>query len=107
MLESEEIFPGHFDMRFVKPLDEELLHDIFSKYNKIITVEDGCIMGGFGSAILEFMADHGYSLPVKRLGIPDRVVEHGEQIHLHAECNFDPKGIADAAMQLCRKPLAI
>ncbi|CAN5229013.1 1-deoxy-D-xylulose-5-phosphate synthase [soil metagenome] len=107
ILEEEEIYPGHFDMRFVKPLDEELLHDIFSRYQKVITVEDGCLMGGFGSAILEFRADHGYNTPVKRLGIPDRVVEHGEQIQLHAECNFDPKGIAKAARQLCRKPLAI
>jgi 1-deoxy-D-xylulose-5-phosphate synthase len=107
ILEEEEIFPGHFDIRFVKPLDEELLHDIFSRYQKIITVEDGCLMGGFGSAILEFMADHGYNLPVTRLGIPDSVVEHGEQIQLHAECNFDPKGIAKAARQLSRKPLTI
>ena len=75
---------AHYDMRYVKPLDEALLHHIFSKFSKVITIEDGCIQGGFGSAVLEFMADNGYSATVKRLGIPDRVVEHGEQRELHA-----------------------
>lgn len=95
VLEDEDIFIGHFDMRFVKPLDEKLLHHVFKSYKKIITLEDGCLMGGFGSAILEFMADNGYHLPVRRLGIPDRVVEHGEQAELHEECGFDVKGIID------------
>jgi 1-deoxy-D-xylulose-5-phosphate synthase len=91
---------AHYDMRYVKPLDEALLHHIFSKFNKVITIEDGCIQGGFGSAVLEFMADHGYSATVKRLGIPDRVVEHGEQRELHAECGFDPAGIAETITSL-------
>ena len=99
-LEKEGLNPAHYDMRFVKPLDEKMLHEIFSKYNKVITVEDGCLMGGFGSAVLEFMAEHGYAAQVKRLGIPDRIVEHGEQIELHAECNFDPKGIATAVVEM-------
>lgn len=91
---------AHYDMRFAKPLDAKLLHEIFAKYSKIITLEDGCIQGGFGSAILEFMADNGYSAEVKRLGIPDRVVEHGEQLELHRECGFDPDGIEKAVSQM-------
>ncbi len=99
-LASEKINPAHYDMRFVKPLDEELLHDIFRNFKKVVTVEDGCIPGGFGSAILEFMAENGYAAQVTRLGIPDRIVEHGTQEQLHAECNFDPAGIADAVRSL-------
>jgi 1-deoxy-D-xylulose-5-phosphate synthase len=87
-------------------LDEELLIQIFSKHNKIITVEDGCIQGGFGSAILEFMADNNYSALVKRLGIPDKVVEHGEQHELHRECNFDETGIEEAVLALLEINLA-
>lgn len=100
MLEKEGIRPAHFDMRYVKPLDEELLHQIFSRFDRVLTVEDGCIMGGFGSAILEFMANHGYAARVKRLGIPDAVIEHGEQLELHRECGFDPAGIAEAVREL-------
>ncbi|RZS95574.1 1-deoxy-D-xylulose-5-phosphate synthase [Cecembia calidifontis] len=95
-LAKEGLNPAHYDMRFVKPLDEELLHEVFGKYKKVITVEDGCLMGGFGSAVLEWMVDHGYQAQVKRLGIPDAIIEHGEQIELHRECGFDPEGIANA-----------
>jgi 1-deoxy-D-xylulose-5-phosphate synthase len=100
LLAEEEVFPALYDMRFVKPLDENLLHSIFKKFNKIVTVEDGCLMGGFGSAILEFMADHQYSATVIRLGIPDRLVEHGEQPELHKECGYDAEGIAEAVRSL-------
>ncbi len=100
MLEKEEINAAHYDLRFVKPLDEELLHEVFQKFDKVITVEDGCVQGGMGSAVLEFMADNGYSAKLKRLGIPDRVVEHGDQLELHHECGFDPEGIAEAVRQL-------
>lgn len=99
-LAEEGINVGHYDMRFVKPLDEELLHNVFSKYSKVITVEDGCLMGGFGSAIIEFMADNQYSSQIVRLGIPDKIVEHGEQRQLHDECNFGPDGIYAAAKKL-------
>jgi len=92
-LEKQNINIAHYDMRFVKPLDERMLHEVFAKYKKVITVEDGCLQGGFGSAILEFMADHSYYCEIKRLGIPDRIVEHGEQIQLQRECGFDPEGI--------------
>ena len=100
-LEKEGLNPAHYDMRFVKPLDDALLHEVFTKFTKVITVEDGCLIGGFGSAVLEWMVDHGYSSQVKRLGIPDKVVEHGEQIQLHAECGFDPEGIKSAVRELC------
>ncbi|MFD2035065.1 1-deoxy-D-xylulose-5-phosphate synthase [Belliella marina] len=99
-LEKEGLNPAHYDMRFVKPLDADLLHEVFGKFKKVITVEDGALMGGFGSAVVEWMLDQGYSAQVKRLGIPDRVVEHGEQIELHRECGFDPEGIADAVREI-------
>lgn len=100
LLESEGISPAHYDLRFVKPLDEQLLHQVFERFDKIVTVEDGCLMGGMGSAVLEFMAEHGYMARVKRLGIPDAIIEHGEQLELHRECGFDPEGIASAIREL-------
>lgn len=99
-LAESGIYPAHFDMRFVKPLDEDLLHKIFNKFNKIITIEDCCIIGGFGSAIIEFMVDNNYDAKIKRLGIPDRVVEHGEQIELHRECGFDPVAIVNSVKEM-------
>ena len=91
---------AHYDMRFAKPLDEELLHEVFTQFKKVITIEDGCIQGGLGSAILEFMADNHYSSEIKRLGVPDLIIEHGEQIELHKECGFDPAGIEQAVLQM-------
>ena len=91
---------AHYDMRFVKPLDELLLHEVFGKFKHVITVEDAAIQGGMGSAILEFMADHGYSAQVKRLGIPDRVVEHGSQKELYAECGFDDVALIAAVKEM-------
>jgi len=99
-LKTEGVSAAHYDMRFAKPLDEALLHEVFAKFDKIITVEDGCLMGGIGSAIMEFMMDHGYHAQVKRLGIPDTIVEHGEQHELYAECGFDANGIAAAVRQI-------
>lgn len=84
---------AHYDMRFAKPLDSILLHEVFGKFKHIITVEDGCLVGGLGSAIIEFMADHGYSSQVSRLGIPDKYIEHGSQSELHAECSYDKHAI--------------
>lgn len=96
MLAKEGINPAHYDLRYAKPLDEAMLHEVFSRFDKVITVEDGCLQGGVGSAVVEFMTDNGYMARVKRLGIPDRIVEHGEQIELQKECGFDPEGIAEA-----------
>jgi 1-deoxy-D-xylulose-5-phosphate synthase len=100
MLATDELFPAHYDMRFVKPLDEVMLHEVAQRYNKIITVEDGTIVGGFGSAILEFMAAHNYTPEVKILGIPDRIVEHGKPEELHRECGYDARAIADAVREM-------
>ena len=100
-LNKEKIFPSHYDMRFVKPIDQELLHKILKKYKFILTVEDGCVMGGFGSAVLEFMAENNYTNSVQRLGIPDRIVEHGSQDELYRECYYDDEAIYD----FCNKML--
>jgi 1-deoxy-D-xylulose-5-phosphate synthase len=103
-LEKEGYSVAHYDMRFVKPLDEVLLHEVFSKFDKIITIEDGCIQGGMGSAVIEFMADNGYQAQVKRLGIPDRFIEHGEQRELYAECGFDVAAISNAVRSMVKLP---
>lgn len=99
-LKNDGILPGHYDLRFAKPLDEALLHEVFSKYSKIITVEDGTVVGGIGSAVLEFMTAHQYKADVKILGIPDRIVEHGSQKELHKECHYDAEAIAEAAREM-------
>jgi 1-deoxy-D-xylulose-5-phosphate synthase len=99
-LNSEGIHPAHYDMRFVKPIDEAALHHVFSKFKYVITVEDGCIQGGMGSAVLEFMADNNYSAKVVRLGIPDKVIEQGEQPELWKECGFDSHGIVNKIQSL-------
>jgi 1-deoxy-D-xylulose-5-phosphate synthase len=99
-LEEKNISVAHYDMRFVKPIDEELLHEVFKKHSKIITVEDGCIMGGMGSAVIEFMADNNYNSQVKRLGIPDKFIEHGEQKELYIECGFDVDSIIKTAEEM-------
>ena len=99
-LNAEGIHPAHYDMRFVKPLDEELLHDVFRKFNKIITVEDGCVTGGMGSAVAEFMADHHYAAQIIRLGISDTIVEHGEQPEIWAECGYDFSAIIGTVKKL-------
>ncbi|MEL6252762.1 MAG: 1-deoxy-D-xylulose-5-phosphate synthase [Bacteroidota bacterium] len=96
-LNKEGIYPAHYDMRFVKPIDEEMLHEVFSKYSKVITVEDGAIKGGFGSAVVEFMADEGYSVQIKRLGVPDKFIDHGTQQELWNLCKFDTTAIIEAA----------
>jgi len=99
-LATEGIYPAHYDMRFVKPLDATLLHEIFHEFKKIVTIEDGCIQGGFGSAIAEFMIDHNYQAQIVRLGIPDEFIEHGEQKELYRECNFDVKAIVETVHTL-------
>lgn len=92
-LKENGVSVAHYDMRFVKPLDQVLLHEVFTKFDKVITLEDGCLMGGMGSAILEFMADNSYASKVIRIGIPDKYIHHGTQEELHAECGFDVAGI--------------
>ena len=100
VLEKEQISVAHYDMRFLKPLDNMLLKSIFSKFDKIITVEDASIVGGLGSAVIEYMNDNSYKAKVLRLGIPDRFVDHGTQEELYRECGFDAQGIVAAARNL-------
>lgn len=99
-LEKMGISPAHFDIRFLKPLDEALLHQIFSGFKIIITLEDGTIKGGLGSAILEFMADHQYQARVYRLGIPDRFIGQGTQQELWHECGYDAEGIKNSVIRI-------
>jgi 1-deoxy-D-xylulose-5-phosphate synthase len=99
-LDANGISAAHYDMRFAKPLDEMLLHEIFGKFEYVVTVEDGCVQGGMGSAILEFMADNEYKVVVKRLGIPDQFIEHGTQAELYRECGFDCIGIVAICKEL-------
>ena len=101
-LKNDGINPGHYDMRFAKPLDETLLHEACQQYEKLVTVEDGAIEGGIGSAILEFMAIHGYKNDVKILGIPDRLVEHGTPKELYRECGYDTQSITDTVRKLMK-----
>jgi 1-deoxy-D-xylulose-5-phosphate synthase len=93
-VKNDGINPAHYDMRFAKPLDEAMLHEVFAKFGKIITVEDGTVVGGFGTAVLEFINAHGYKADVKILGIPDRLVEHGSPKQLYDEIGIDANGIA-------------
>jgi len=104
--EDEGISIAHYDMRFVKPLDEELLHKIFNEFDYIITVEDACLTGGFGSSVIEFANEHNHKATVKRLGIPDRFIEHGTPAELYKDCGIDEEGIYNAANDLL-KELAI
>ena len=102
-LKDKTISIAHYDMRFLKPIDELLLHEVFGKFDKVITVEDGTIIGGLGSAVLEFMGDNGYSAKIKRLGIPDKYIEHGTQQELYKECGFDANSIADEVEKMVVK----
>ena len=85
---------AHYDMRFLKPLDEDILHEVGKKFKKVVTVEDGVIAGGLGSAVLEFFADHGYEVEVKRIGLPDQFVMHGTVAELRKQCGMDAESIA-------------
>jgi 1-deoxy-D-xylulose-5-phosphate synthase len=99
-LKNDGINPAHYDMRFAKPIDEELLHEVFAKFDKVLTIEDGTVVGGFGSAVLEFMAQHNYKAEVKIMGIPDRLVEHGTPKQLYEEIGIDANGIAKTVREL-------
>ncbi len=100
MLEKDHISVAHYDMRFLKPLDNILLKSVFSRFDKIITLEDASVVGGLGSAVIEYMNDNSYRAKVIRLGIPDRFVDHGTQEELYRECGYDAQGIALAARNL-------
>ncbi len=106
-LALEGINVAHYDLRFVKPIDEEMMHEVFGKYKKIITVEDGTIVGGMGSAVLEFMASHHYESEIKIMGMPDRIVEHGEQPELYTECGYDTPAIIKAVKELISEKVSV
>lgn len=91
---------AHYDLRFLKPLDQDMLHEIGRNFKRIVTVEDGVLMGGMGSAVLEFMSDNGYAPKVKRLGIPDCFVQHGTVQELRKICGIDETGIYNAIIQM-------
>jgi len=102
-LENKNVSAAHFDMRFVKPIDKEMLTEVFENFKIIVTIEDGVIHGGFGSAVLEFMAENNYSSKVKLLGIPDKFIEHGSPEDLYRECGIDVKGITKTVLELLGK----
>ena len=103
MLQKDGIMAAHYDMRFVKPLDEETLHSVFKKYKHVVTIEDGVLQGGFGSAVIEFMTDHQYSSQLKRIGIPDKFIDQGTPDELYREYGLDQQGIYQAVKALMLK----
>lgn len=103
VLAHKGISAAHYDMRFIKPIDKDLLTQVFEKFDKIVTVEDGVIQGGFGSAVLEFMAEKGNSAKIKILGIPDKFIEHGTLEDLYRECKIDSKGIVNTVLEMLGK----
>ncbi|HRR07548.1 MAG TPA: 1-deoxy-D-xylulose-5-phosphate synthase [Rhodothermales bacterium] len=102
-LQEAGIDAAHYDLRFVKPLDQALLEEVFTMFDVVVTIEDGVIQGGAGSAVLEWMSDHGYKADVLRLGLPDTFVEHGTQNELYAEAGLDPQGIARQTLAFIRQ----
>ena len=91
---------AHYDMRWLKPLDEEILHEVGKNYKTIVTAEDGMIAGGLGSAVLEWMADHGYTPRVIRLGVNDQFVEHGSTKELYHMLKLDKEGLCESLLQV-------
>jgi 1-deoxy-D-xylulose-5-phosphate synthase len=99
-LKNEDLSIAHYDMRWLKPLDEEILHEVGKKYQTIVTAEDGVIAGGLGSAVLEWMADHGYTPHIIRLGVNDRFVEHGSTKELYHLLKLDKEGLCESLLQV-------
>ena len=93
---------GVYDMRFVKPIDEGILHEVAKTYTYIVTLEDGVLNGGFGSAVLEFLADNGIGIPVHRLGLPDKFVAHGSLRDLYRECRIDEDAVVSAVLGIVK-----
>ncbi len=102
-LEKEKISVAHYDIRYLKPIDKDLLHEVFMKFKKIITLEDGTIVGGLGSEILEFMSDNNYKADVIRLGIPDKYIGQGTQMELYKKCGYDPESIKNTIKAMLNK----
>ena len=106
-IESAEAKSGksiaHYDLRFLKPLDEEMLHEIGKNFQQIVTLEDGILNGGMGSAILEFMADYGYTPTIRRIGIPDQFIQHGSIKELHQLCGIDSTSVENILLSLLKR----
>ena len=98
--ERQDVSVAHYDMRFAKPLDEQLLEEIATRFTRIITIEDGCVTGGFGSAVTEWMTDHGYHPVIRRLGLPDHFIEHGTVSELQQLTGLDPETIKQTILSL-------
>lgn len=99
-LSRNNINPAHYDMRFIKPLDESILHEVFKRYKQIITIEDGTVKGGFGSAVAEFMAENGYMVHLRIMGVPDKFIEHGTVEQLYKDCGLDADGIVGTVLEM-------
>lgn len=106
-LKNDGLNPAHYDLRFVKPIDEEMLFEVFSNFEKIITVEDGTVVGGFGSAVLEFMNANNFKSTVKILGIPDQIIEHGTLKELHQECGYNTQAIIDTVREMIKDKIKV
>ena len=89
---------GVTDARFIKPMDEELLHKAAKSHKLVVTLEDNVVSGGFGSGVIEWMADHGYSTPVLRLGVPDEFIEYGTIAEQTEECGMDAESVRAAIL---------
>ena len=103
ILENEGIIVALVDIRYLKPIDEVILHQVFARFKKIITIEDGTILGGLGSSVIEFMSDHAYHAQIVRLGIPDKFIEHGTTEQLQHVCGFDTEGIINAVKKMSKE----
>ena len=97
---EQGISVAHYDMRFLKPIDQEILHAIGKKFNKIVTIEDACVTGGLGSAVVEFMAANDYTPTIRCIGIPDKFVEHGTTDELYKICGMDSDTVLDTIVKL-------
>ncbi|MDR3194351.1 MAG: 1-deoxy-D-xylulose-5-phosphate synthase [Tannerella sp.] len=104
LLEAEGISAAHYNMIYLKPVDEEILHEVGKRFSRVITVENGVITGGLGSAVMEFMSENGYATRVKRIGVPDRFITHGSVSELYRQCGMDAAGIAGEIIALTSQP---
>jgi 1-deoxy-D-xylulose-5-phosphate synthase len=105
-LKQQGFSVAHYNMIFLKPLDTDLLHEIFRKFKKIVTVEDGTIIGGLGSVVIDFISENGYSARIKKLGIPDHYIEQGTIAELQHECGYDKEGIIAALKEMLDPAIA-
>jgi 1-deoxy-D-xylulose-5-phosphate synthase len=102
---KEGISVAHYDMRYLKPIDEEMLHEVAGKFKNIITIEDGTVKGGLGSAVAEFMAQHGYTPHIYTMGIPDEFVEHGSTSELYRLCKMDKAAVLEVIQNIKKQGL--